>query len=156
MFGALALAHLEARATDHVLGAWQRGELAPPWRLHIGLLFAGWGAFNLVEGLVNHHILQIHRVRPDAAQPGRRRDWQTRGVDFHSAYDQGFARVAACTVHDWVSGFAGQYCAKVGPGSHRVKVVLDSYYGNDVYLFGLGYVLDYFRARDSELLGLAG
>ena len=29
----------------------------------------------------------------------------------------------------------GQYCAKVGPGNHRVKVVLDSYYGGNVYLY---------------------
>ena len=29
----------------------------------------------------------------------------------------------------------GQYCAKVGPGSHRVKVVLDSYSGTDVYVY---------------------
>src|SRR3954451_13441272 len=29
--------------------AWQRGELAPPWRAHFGLMLAGWGVFNLVE-----------------------------------------------------------------------------------------------------------
>src|ERR671916_2779536 len=31
--------------------AWQRGELAPPYRFHIGLLLLGWGLFNVVEGL---------------------------------------------------------------------------------------------------------
>lgn len=36
---------------------------------------------------------------------------------------------------DNYQAMTGQYCAKVGPGSHRVKVVLDSYYGNDVYLY---------------------
>jgi uncharacterized membrane protein len=28
-----------------------------------GWALAGWGVFNLVEGIVNHHILQIHHVR---------------------------------------------------------------------------------------------
>src|SRR3954452_5210195 len=34
--------------------AWQRRELAPPWRAHWGGLLVGWGSFNLVEGLVDH------------------------------------------------------------------------------------------------------
>ena len=49
--------------------AWQRGELAPPWRAHAGLLLAGWGIFNLVEGLVNHLVLGIHHVRDDLGGP---------------------------------------------------------------------------------------
>ena len=42
-----------------------------PWpsRRLLGWMLVGWGAFNLVEGIVDHHLLQIHRVRPDAAQP---------------------------------------------------------------------------------------
>jgi len=51
------------------LRAWQRGELAPPWRLHIGLLFAGWGAFNLVEGLLSHQLIGLHHVRDDLGGP---------------------------------------------------------------------------------------
>jgi uncharacterized membrane protein len=39
------------------------------WRTLVGWLLAGWGGFNLVEGVVNHHLLQVHRVRPDAAEP---------------------------------------------------------------------------------------
>lgn len=35
----------------------------------IGLLFAGWGTFNLVEGIVDHHLLTIHHVRDDVADP---------------------------------------------------------------------------------------
>jgi len=35
----------------------------------LGWMAVGWGVFNLVEGVVNHHILQIHRVRPGAANP---------------------------------------------------------------------------------------
>ena len=49
--------------------AWQRGELAPPWRLHIGMVLAGWGAFNLVEGLIDHQILGLHHVRDDLGAP---------------------------------------------------------------------------------------
>ena len=49
--------------------AWQRGDLAPPWRLHLGLMLVGWGAFNLVEGLVDHQLLGIHHVRDDLGGP---------------------------------------------------------------------------------------
>ena len=49
--------------------AWRSGRLAPPWRAHLGLLLAGWGIFNLVEGAVNHHLLGIHNVRDDVADP---------------------------------------------------------------------------------------
>lgn len=31
----------------------------------LGALLSGWGLFNLVEGVVDHHILQIHHVRMD-------------------------------------------------------------------------------------------
>jgi uncharacterized membrane protein len=48
---------------------WQRGELAPPWRVHGGMLLAGWGAFNIVEGLVDHQILGLHHVRDDLGAP---------------------------------------------------------------------------------------
>jgi uncharacterized membrane protein len=49
--------------------AWQRRELAPPWRAHFGMLLTGWGAFNLVEGLIDHEILGIHHVRDDLGGP---------------------------------------------------------------------------------------
>jgi uncharacterized membrane protein len=49
--------------------AWQRRELAPPWRVHLGMLLAGWGVFNLVEGLVDHQLLGIHHVRDDLGGP---------------------------------------------------------------------------------------
>ncbi len=50
-------------------GAWLRGVLAPPWRAHFGALLAGWGGFNLVEGLIDHQILGIHHVRDDLGAP---------------------------------------------------------------------------------------
>jgi uncharacterized membrane protein len=49
--------------------AWQRRELAPPWRAHFGLLLAGWGTFNVVEGLIDHQLLGIHHVRDDLDGP---------------------------------------------------------------------------------------
>jgi uncharacterized membrane protein len=49
--------------------AWRRGELAPPWRVHFGTLLAGWGVFNLVEGLIDHQLLGIHHVRDDLGGP---------------------------------------------------------------------------------------
>ena len=49
--------------------AWRRGELAPPWRTHVGMLLAGWGGFNIVEGLIDHELLGIHHVRDDLGAP---------------------------------------------------------------------------------------
>jgi uncharacterized membrane protein len=49
--------------------AWQRGELAPPWRAHVGLLLVGWGAFNVVEGVIDHQLLGLHHVRDDLGAP---------------------------------------------------------------------------------------
>jgi uncharacterized membrane protein len=64
--------------------AWRRGELAPPWRSHVGLLLAGWGVFNLVEGIVDHHILTIHHVRDD--------------VSNKTAWDLGFLAIAVVLI----------------------------------------------------------
>jgi uncharacterized membrane protein len=60
---------LVAAASFLLVRAWQRGELAPPWRMHVGLLLAGWGVFNLVEGLIDHELLGIHHVRDDLGAP---------------------------------------------------------------------------------------
>ncbi|MDP9349190.1 MAG: DUF2243 domain-containing protein [Gemmatimonadota bacterium] len=35
----------------------------PPLRYLVGLLLVGWGAFNLVEGTIDHHLLELHHVR---------------------------------------------------------------------------------------------
>lgn len=51
------------------IGAWRQGRLAPTWRFQIGLLLAGWGIFNLVEGIIDHHILGVHHVRDDLGGP---------------------------------------------------------------------------------------
>ena len=60
---------LVAAGVALMLRAWQRGELAPPWRVHVGLMLAGWGAFNVVEGLIDHQLLGIHHVRDDLGGP---------------------------------------------------------------------------------------
>jgi uncharacterized membrane protein len=39
------------------------------WRSLVGLLLTGWGVFNLVEGVVDHHLLTLHHVRDDVADP---------------------------------------------------------------------------------------
>ena len=58
-----------AVAMTLIVQAWRDGKLAPPWRAHFGLLLVGWGAFNLVEGTVDHQILGIHHVRDDIGGP---------------------------------------------------------------------------------------
>jgi uncharacterized membrane protein len=49
----------------------------------VGPALAGWGLFNLVEGVVNHHLLGLHHVRPGAYQ---------------LAYDLGFLVLGALLV----------------------------------------------------------
>ncbi len=51
------------------VASWQKGRLAPSWSFHFGLVLAGWGVFNVVEGLVNHHLLGVHHVRDDLGSP---------------------------------------------------------------------------------------
>ncbi len=35
-------------------------------RPHVGAMAGGWGAFNLVEGVINHHVLHLHHVTETA------------------------------------------------------------------------------------------
>jgi len=51
------------------ISAWRSGRLAPSWSFHFGLVLAGWGIFNLVEGVVDHHVLGVHHVRDDLGAP---------------------------------------------------------------------------------------
>lgn len=48
---------------------WRQGRLAPLWRFHLGWMLVGWGAFNLVEGVVDHQVLGVHHVRDDLGGP---------------------------------------------------------------------------------------
>jgi uncharacterized membrane protein len=49
------------RLRQQALGQWSGKEL-------IGAMLVGWGLFNLVEGIIDHHILGIHHVRPGPSQ----------------------------------------------------------------------------------------
>jgi uncharacterized membrane protein len=37
-------------------------QLVPSGRMLAGSLLLGWGAFNLIEGLIDHEVLQVHHV----------------------------------------------------------------------------------------------
>jgi uncharacterized membrane protein len=54
----LAGVWLLVRARDALRGTPRAG------RILLGGTIAGWGGFNLVEGVVNHLVLQVHHVRP--------------------------------------------------------------------------------------------
>jgi uncharacterized membrane protein len=41
----------------------RRGAPVPGGRAFTGLLLLGWGAFNLAEGVIDHHLLGLHHVR---------------------------------------------------------------------------------------------
>lgn len=51
------------------IALWRQRRLAPSWTFHLGGLLAGWGLFNLVEGLVDHQLLGLHHVRDDLGGP---------------------------------------------------------------------------------------
>lgn len=43
---------------------WSEGRSrAPTSRILLGQMLCGWGLFNLVEGIVDHHLLGLHHVR---------------------------------------------------------------------------------------------
>ncbi len=46
-----------------IWGGLRKGAYLGWFRLAGGML-AGWGGFNLIEGLVDHHLLGVHHVRP--------------------------------------------------------------------------------------------
>jgi uncharacterized membrane protein len=49
------------------LGVWmlwaEERRLAPTARILSGQLILGWGTFNLIEGVIDHHLLNLHHVR---------------------------------------------------------------------------------------------
>jgi uncharacterized membrane protein len=49
-----------------VLELWregQRGVAPSSLRVLVGQMILGWGIFNLVEGIIDHHLLELHHVR---------------------------------------------------------------------------------------------
>jgi uncharacterized membrane protein len=59
VFVVLGIAMIWTRARDGLV--WS-------WRGLVGWSAVGWGAFNLVEGIIDHHVLGIHHVRPGPDQ----------------------------------------------------------------------------------------
>ena len=51
------------------LAQWRQGRLPPSWTFHLGGVVAGWGLFNVVEGVVDHLVLGVHHVRDDLGGP---------------------------------------------------------------------------------------
>lgn len=53
-----------------VMLLWQSGKRGnnPPLGTFLGAMLVGWGAFNLIEGLINHQLLELHNVR-EVAEP---------------------------------------------------------------------------------------
>ena len=41
----------------------RNGKPLPDGKAFTGLLILGWGLFNLIEGLIDHHLLELHHVR---------------------------------------------------------------------------------------------
>ena len=62
----------------------------------VGWMLVGWGSFNIVEGLIDHQILQVHHVRPGPHQV---------------AYDLGFLLFGALCL------WAGRTLATRGEGT---------------------------------------
>ncbi len=76
------------------LAQWRQGRLPPSWRFHLGGVLAGWGGFNVVEGLVDHQLLGVHHVRDDLGGP--------------LAWDLGFLAVGlALVLLGWVLARSG-------------------------------------------------
>ena len=46
-----------------LLAAARNGVPLPRFRTFTGQMLTGWGLFNLVEGIVDHHVLNLHHVR---------------------------------------------------------------------------------------------
>jgi uncharacterized membrane protein len=72
------------------------------WRSILGFALVGWGAFNLVEGLIDHEILGIHHVRS--------------GPD-HLAWDLGYLALGAMLV------LGGWLIARSEPTAHAVAPI---------------------------------
>ena len=90
----LGVALLYARTTRGHGRPWASGAL---W----GWILVGWGVFNVVEGVIDHHLLGIHHVRS-----GEHRLW----------WDLGFLAVGVLLV---TGGWLLQRSAQVRRGSGR-------------------------------------
>jgi uncharacterized membrane protein len=54
-----------------IAGLWRAGvrrDVPGATAIFVGSMLAGWGAFNVVEGIIDHQLLGIHHVHPGADQ----------------------------------------------------------------------------------------
>lgn len=73
-------------------------------RAFLGWMLVGWGLFNLVEGIVDHHILGIHHVRETSD---------------HTAWDLGFLAFGGLLVlGGWLLARASESRHALLSGSH--------------------------------------
>jgi uncharacterized membrane protein len=84
--------------------AGKRGDV--PWsgRTFAGSLILGWGVFNLVEGIINHHLIGIHHV-------------VTTGPN-QAAWDYGFLGLGA------VQAIIGMILIRAGKNDRTVRLAL--------------------------------
>jgi uncharacterized membrane protein len=69
-----------------LLWLWRYARTGPrfwPWTALIGPLLTGWGLFNMSEGVINHHLLNLHHVRSGPHQ---------------TTYDLGFLALGAVLI----------------------------------------------------------
>jgi uncharacterized membrane protein len=52
---------------------------APPGLLLVGLALAGWGAFQLFDAVVNHHLLGLHDAKEGAGRVAAEVGWLASG-----------------------------------------------------------------------------
>lgn len=55
--------------TTSLIRLLKKKNINPSTKLAVGGCFAGWGIFNLVEGIIHHHILKFHNVKEFSANP---------------------------------------------------------------------------------------
>jgi uncharacterized membrane protein len=64
-----------------VAAAWPRLDQGrQAWGALVGPMLMGWGLFNVVEGLIDHHLLGLHHVRHGTGQLGWDLAFLTLGV----------------------------------------------------------------------------